>query len=178
MKRSNKVLPEKLDYAQKRAMMYLPVWNEYDGDLEKCKSCQKVHPPGRGFCNASGDKLRDAGMQKAVDNAEDKHPSWSDCALSLLVQYPNDEFMAEQVREFARNRGLPDPPSKRAWGAIIAKAKKMGIIIHVRYDRVSNPKAHRTPASVWRILYRHTPPAQAEEQFCDWPGRRPRGKEY
>jgi len=113
----------------------------------------------------NGDKLRDAGMQQAVDNAESKHPSWGDRALSLLVKYPKDEFMAEQVREFAKSRGLPDPPSKRAWGAVIVKAKKMGIIEHMRYDRVSNPKAHRTPASVWRMLYRHIPPAQAEKEY-------------
>ena len=103
-----------------------------------------------GLDQERGDWLRDKGIQKAVDHAEQRVPSWKEKALTLLKEYPQERFMAEEVREWAKSRGLEDPPSKRAWGGVIVKAQKTGLIFHVGYGKVKNPKAHRTPASIWR----------------------------
>jgi len=71
----------------------------------------------------------------------------------VLFKYAlnNEEFMAEDVR--AASRGfIPDPPSNRAWGGVFVSAKNDNIITPIGYKMVSNPKAHRTPATLWKSL--------------------------
>ena len=101
-----------------------------------------------------GDKLRDKGIQLSLFNAEMTHFDWKSNALKCLQEYiklnPGEKFQAEDVRQFAYKNGLPKPPSHRAWGGIMVGAKKSGIIRFVGYENVDNPKAHSTPASVWR----------------------------
>lgn len=100
---------------------------------------------------AASEKNRDQGIDRALENAELHHPAWSDLALDYLKRYPGKQFMAEEVRVWAHKNGLAEPPHARAWGGVIVKAKKLGLIEHCGYGNVSNPKAHRTPASVWRM---------------------------
>ena len=105
-----------------------------------------------GDLTKDGKTLRDRGIEKAVTNAESKHPNWKKKALEYLLSYPENRFMTEQVREWAHDHGLPKPPHARAWGAVIVAAKKLGYIEFIRYESVVNPKAHMTPASVWRRI--------------------------
>ncbi len=93
--------------------------------------------------------LRDIGIEQAVENADKKESCWSDEALEYVIKYPHNRFMAEEVRIWAYSEGLNIPPHGRAWGAVIRRAEKAGIIKHDGFKNVSNPKAHRTPASVW-----------------------------
>jgi|TARA_B100001964_G_C14031867_1_gene508649 hypothetical protein len=92
---------------------------------------------------------RDIGIKQSLDNANEKEPFWSEEALEYLKRYPHVSFMAEQVRVWAYANGLRLPPHNRAWGGVINKASKAGLIIHSGYSNVTNPKAHSTPASVW-----------------------------
>lgn len=97
-----------------------------------------------------GARLRDRGINRAADNAERVHgPGWQERAIGHLINYPEAEFMAEEVRIWAHSQGLEEPPSARAWGAVIVTAKRRGIIRSNGYRKVSNPLAHSTPASVW-----------------------------
>jgi hypothetical protein len=57
--------------------------------------------------------------------------------------------MVEDLRKFAYDMGLPKPPSERAWGSVISSAKRDGLVEHRGFSSVKNPKAHKTPASVW-----------------------------
>lgn len=98
----------------------------------------------------AGAVLRDVGMQRSVEKADRVVPGWKDSALKFVRSFPSDEFMTEQVREYAYALGLPKPPNERAWGAVIMAAKKLGLIVFARFEQVGNPRAHRTPASVWR----------------------------
>jgi len=59
--------------------------------------------------------------------------------------------MTEDVREAATEE-IPQPPSNRAWGAIIRMAASSNIIKRKGYRAVKNPKAHRTPATLWEVL--------------------------
>lgn len=97
--------------------------------------------------------LTDQGIQRALDHANNSDINWSDKAYKLFELYlkthPKD-FLNEDFREFAAKMGLPEPPSLRAYGGIIRKAKTAGIIIRCGFRSVKNPKAHLTPASVWR----------------------------
>ena len=98
----------------------------------------------------TGQQLRDKGISQAVDNADNNSENWSGKAYQFLLSYikQNREFMAEDVR--LASVGIVDaPPSSRAWGGIIVRAVKAGLIQRVGFRNVSNAKAHCTPASLW-----------------------------
>lgn len=94
-------------------------------------------------------------MNKAKDHANKVEKDWADKAYIKLKEYliitNGNQFMCEDVREYA-SKSISEPPSKRAWGAIIVKAKKEGIIEHCGFSQVSNPTAHRANASLWRAI--------------------------
>jgi|ETNvirome_6_1000_1030641.scaffolds.fasta_scaffold33731_1 hypothetical protein len=97
--------------------------------------------------------LRDRGIKIALDNADSTHDKWSDKAYNFLKDYikSHREFMAEDVR-MASEEEVPIPPSKRAWGGVVLRASKAGLIRRVGFSNVKNLKAHGTPATVWRVV--------------------------
>jgi hypothetical protein len=98
----------------------------------------------------TGEQLRDAGIKRAIDNANEKTEKWAYMAYTFLTVYvrSNGEFMTEDVR-LASSEIVPQPPSNRAWGGVIVRAVKSGLIIRKGFRNVKNNKAHCTPASVW-----------------------------
>lgn len=105
----------------------------------------------------NGVYLRDRGIEASKENADMKIDKWSSRAFELLnifiQRMPNDDlFMAEDVRLFASKEGLEEPPSKRAWGYVIVKAARSGLIVSAGYREVKNPFAHRTPATLWKRI--------------------------
>ena len=97
-------------------------------------------------------ELKNAGIQLAIQHAENKHEGWADEALNHLADFVRTRrtpFMCEEVREYAEKRGLPKSPSNRAWGSIVQAAKKRQLIKHVGFSQVSNPRAHMANASLW-----------------------------
>ena len=100
----------------------------------------------------NGAELRDKGIKKALDNANSTHNRWSDKAYDFLLKYIKYqyEFMTEDVR-VASEKAIPKPPSNRAWGGIILKAVRAGLIHRVGFSSVKNINAHRTAATVWRV---------------------------
>jgi hypothetical protein len=101
-----------------------------------------------------GNRLKKAGMQLSLFNAEINDPGWKDKALvsltKFIFKFPDLQFQTEDVRAWAYRNGLPEPPNHRAWGGIISSAKRKGIIAFVGYENVDNPNAHCTPAAVWK----------------------------
>jgi len=107
----------------------------------------------------TGEQLRDEGIQQAIENADKKNYNWSETAYAFLKGYckangSGHQFLTEDVRYEAEyyKHLLPDPPSKRAWGGVILKAKHEKIIIGIGYDKVLNPKAHCAFATIWEVL--------------------------
>ena len=100
----------------------------------------------------NGAELRDKGIKKALDNANNTHNRWSEKAYDFLLKYIKYqyEFMTEDVR-VASEKAIPKPPSNRAWGSVILRASRSGLINRVGFANVKNAKAHKTPASVWRV---------------------------
>jgi hypothetical protein len=97
-------------------------------------------------------RLTEAHIQRAEDHANAVHGDWSDQAfefLKIFLAHRRGEFMAEDFRA-ACNEVIPEPPSLRAYGAIILRAAKSGLIRKVGMRSVKNLKAHRAFASVWR----------------------------
>ena len=104
----------------------------------------------------NGSQLRDKGIKQAINHADDTHDKWSEKAYKFLLDYikygegrDRYEFMTEDVR-VASESVIPKPPSNRAWGGIILRAAKAGLIDKVGFSTVKNAKAHKTPATVWR----------------------------
>ena len=58
--------------------------------------------------------------------------------------------MTEDIR-LASEKKVPIPPSNRAWGGVVVRASKAGLITRAGFSNVKNAKAHSTPATVWRV---------------------------
>lgn len=101
---------------------------------------------------AEGERLKEIGMQSAVDHANAKSPGWSAKAREFIINkfLPlHKRFMTEDIRAFAALHDFELPPHGRAWGGVVAGLAKDLLIINIGTAKVKNPKAHRTPASVW-----------------------------
>jgi hypothetical protein len=92
-------------------------------------------------------------MRRAKEHADRVEPNWSDCAMGWVRIYAlaKEEFICEDVRRYAEGRGLPLPPDGRAWGSVMMKASRAGLIQAT--DRIRNatdPKVHMNPSRIWR----------------------------
>jgi len=98
----------------------------------------------------TGEILRDKGIKRAVDHAEDIHEGWQVKALDWLYIYAKThiQFSGEMVRMDAKGI-LPDPPSLRTWGSVLRNGACRGWIRQVGYVRVTNPDAHKANAALW-----------------------------
>lgn len=95
--------------------------------------------------------LKERGMQRAVDSAEREMPGWKIAALTFLKSFLSTHhapFMAEEFRAWAYEMGLPQV-SGRAFGSVMVTAQKKGYVRAAGFGFTKNPKAHRTPATVW-----------------------------
>jgi hypothetical protein len=97
-------------------------------------------------------RITEAHIQIAEDHANAVHPNWSESAfeyLKVYLSHTRSQFMVEDFREAAQ-QVIPTPPSLRAYGAVILKAAKAGLVRKVGYGKVRNIRAHRTPATLWQ----------------------------
>jgi len=101
---------------------------------------------------------KQAGIKKAVDHADQVSEGWSELAYSFLQRYlqgvPSGayfQFTTEQLRESAKF-SVPEPPKDQAWGAVILRAAKKGLIRKAGYDTAKNLKSHSRPVTLWTKL--------------------------
>jgi len=101
----------------------------------------------------TGEQLKIEGIQTALNSANEKAENWSQLAYDFALGYISKVpvFMVEEMRKEAEGF-VPVPPSKRAWGAIIKKLKKNGLVEHNGYRQVKNPLAHMANATLWKVL--------------------------
>ena len=103
----------------------------------------------------TGEKLANQGIKKAINHAEKDIPGWATLAFECLKSYlrycpPDHEFMAEDVRKFSQSTYfLPEPPNLRAWGGIMRRAQRAGLIRAIGTRKVVNPTAHCANATLW-----------------------------
>lgn len=102
----------------------------------------------------TGKELKQAGIHLAAEHADQVKPGWLDEAindLKVFLLWNTSPFMCETFRVFAEQEcQLPPPPHARAYGAVMQRAKREGLIEHAGYKQVSNPRAHMANASLWR----------------------------
>ena len=95
-----------------------------------------------------------AGMNAAVDHAERENEGWKREAAEYLRRFAaahKDPFLAEEIAPWAYERGCTRPPDDRAWGAIIQKAGRLGIIEQTGLAAKNRLSGN---ASTWRPLWR------------------------
>lgn len=96
--------------------------------------------------------LRDEGIRQAADHAggEWKHAAYA-LFLQFLADYPGQLFMTEDARFWSAGK-LDSPPDNRAWGYVAVRAAKAGVIVKHGYAPQRDPKHHKAPGTVWRIV--------------------------
>lgn len=94
------------------------------------------------------------GAAQALQSANAKTPGWGERALEAVREYALawPSFRIEEVRYWAEERGLPAPPSARAWGAVTIQAKNKGWIERcgVELTEARAPGTHPAFAARWR----------------------------
>lgn len=103
----------------------------------------------------SGKELKEKGIELAVGHANEVSPGWQDAAYGLFKEWLSGwpmgyRFLMEDARVSLEIRGLPAPPSLRAYGRMIQMAKKDGLIKHAGYAQVKNKLAHQANANLWQ----------------------------
>lgn len=119
------------------------VWNKLEKDLFEDRQVKE------------SERRRDAGMERAAEHAEDVDPGWNDKAfghlkLFLETVFAAETFQGEDVRLCAQMRDLKAPPDKRAWGSVLVRAAREGLILKAGYGISKDPKSHRSPSTLWR----------------------------
>ena len=94
----------------------------------------------------------ETGMALAEERANNHKWGWSDDALHGLEMYclahSDDQFLAEQVREWVEEMGVVDAPeNERAWGAVFKRAARLGIIHRVGY--APSKSSNLAPKCLW-----------------------------
>lgn len=93
---------------------------------------------------------RDAGIEEAVNHANQVENNWSEQAFEFLKTFASSagEFMTEDVRVAAQGI-IPSPPDARAWGGVVKRAAKIGVISKVGVKCKSDKVSHCAFAGVW-----------------------------
>lgn len=96
---------------------------------------------------------RDAGMTQALDHAEEVNEGWKHDAYTFLLRFAQRtaNFISEDVSGAHEKAGLPQPPTKRAWGALYIKAQREGVIAQDGYGR--SRLRHASICPRWRSLW-------------------------
>lgn len=106
------------------------------------------------FDAAEAKRRAEQGAKRALDHANRVNDGWAERALEKLAEYivttEGSTFMAEDVRVKAYAGGLEPAPDNRAWGAVMKKAEKRGLIKWERFGTTKAKRCHRNPAGVWR----------------------------
>lgn len=105
---------------------------------------------------ASQSSKTQAGINQAVASANTKVPTWADMAYQELLAYGSivgGLFNSDMVRDWATRRGLPEPPSRRAWGGVFQRAAHAGdieIAAIQNYNYPGRQRTHVTTNRFWR----------------------------
>jgi len=109
----------------------------------------------RSEAKMSGIAERDLGMARVAVSAGDEWVSRAYRIVEHLARL-HTEFTADHVHRAASVFGLPSAPDPRAWGPVMMRARKTGIIFKTgKYVHSTRPECHRRPIPVYMsMIYR------------------------
>lgn len=97
-------------------------------------------------------EARDDGIRRAADHADAVIPQWSERAFAMLLLFLKANrrpFITPEVREWSTENGLPEPPTAYAWGAVLVRARKSGLIIKAGATTYGNKTMHLQTVNRW-----------------------------
>ena len=102
-----------------------------------------------------GEELAIAGGATAAAHADSQSAGWLARATGLAEQFVINHvdlpsFQAIELRSYAEAQGLTSPPDARAWGHVMQRLKKNGVIESVGTGKSSDPKQHNGFITEWR----------------------------
>lgn len=94
------------------------------------------------------EQRRDVGMARAERG---EGPDWPERGMRLVRLFaqtvgPGGTFLVEQLNWWA---GSERPRNGKAWGPIIQRAARLGVITHAGYAPAST--SNRSPKCLWRV---------------------------
>ena len=98
---------------------------------------------------------RDLGIQRSIDKANRDRPNWSEDAMLALEVFcvahgSGHRFMTEHVREYVTETRIVDEPvNDKAWGAVMQRAAKNGLIKKVGY--APSKSSNLSPKVLWGV---------------------------
>ena len=100
-------------------------------------------------------ELRNDGAARAAEHADRTIPTWAERATLAvhvyLVREIAQEFTGEDVRVWAsEHMGVPEPPDRRAWGAVMMRIAREGKIRRIGYQPHKDPSRHNGISTVWQ----------------------------
>ena len=110
------------------------------------------------FDFAAARAARDDGIRRAAEHAEAVTPKWGDRAFEILRCFchrpggSGEDFTSEDVRAYAKNLGLPDPPHLRAWGGVFQRAARAGLIVKTGTTTARAVNVHCAIIATWRAV--------------------------
>lgn len=94
---------------------------------------------------------RDDGIERVAMKADLLDEGWTDRAYAALTIYcakAKDPFITEDVRAWAEGLGLISAPhDSRAWGAVMQKASRKGLVTKVGYAPAKS--SNLSPKVLW-----------------------------
>src|SRR5580765_2784301 len=98
---------------------------------------------------------RDAGISAAMGHADAVNPKWSHMAYAFLLSYAATHgcFTSEELRIAAYAAdAVPPPPDERAWGGVVVRGVRAGVLRRDRFVNARSPKVHCTVGAQWRVV--------------------------
>lgn len=88
------------------------------------------------------------GMHAAEEAANRSEPCWSERALAALLEAGRQlgRFTIEQARETCN---VESPTDGRAWGGVVNKASREGLIIRIGFAPAKS--SNGSPKPVWKV---------------------------
>jgi hypothetical protein len=104
-----------------------------------------------------GEELAIASGATAAAHADSQSAGWLARATGLAEQFVINHvdlpsFQAIELRSYAEAQGLTSPPDARAWGHVMRRLKKNGVIESVGTGKSSDPKQHNGFITEWRAV--------------------------
>lgn len=95
--------------------------------------------------------VRDDGIRRAVTHADEAEPGWSDRAIELLTLFAHERvtFTTHDLRAWAKRKYRFVGTTNWAWGSVIVRARRAGIIKQIGTARVGDTVSHLKLSPVW-----------------------------
>lgn len=90
----------------------------------------------------------------ALAQVEESGGAWGDLAMAALVRLCRGLRQApwETYKAALLTGGLEAPHHYNAWGALVRRAVRAGLLVRVGYTTATTPASHGTEARVYRVV--------------------------